>query len=168
MLKPFLIYFCELLGLGSLLLIIKFIPFSKSVMGVVLSLTGAFFPELNKGKKERGEGTIDAGKIKVILKGGVRFAVVMGGLVLIVGAVLEGYGDYQKKKSQEISAGFLGMSSAAFKNRFLLADSLGTQIVPNHSAGPVNSQDSIMAVVIQKMVQEQMEKEKQKQVLNGK
>jgi len=94
-------YLLELLGIGGLVGLLAYITWTKMALGSALSLLGAFFPELHAKESEQGEGTIDAGKVKVVFRGGLRFVVVISGLVLIVGAVLDGHEKYKEEKARD-------------------------------------------------------------------
>ena len=91
------VYLCELVGVGGLIGLVAYISWTKMALGSALSLLGAFFPELHMKREGTGEGKIDAGNIKVVFRGGLRFVVVVAGLVLIVGAVLDGHEGFQDK-----------------------------------------------------------------------
>lgn len=91
-------YIMESLGIIGLVGLISYITWTKMALGAALSLLGAFFPELHIKEGGKGEGTIDIGKVKVVFRGGLRFVVVIAGLVLIVGAVLDGHQGYKQNQ----------------------------------------------------------------------
>jgi hypothetical protein len=97
--KQIWLYILELLGLLGILGIIAFISWTKMLLGAALTAIGAFFPQLNLRSPEKGEGRIESHRFKVILKGTLRFGVVFAGLVLVVGAVLDGHTGLQKFNS---------------------------------------------------------------------
>jgi hypothetical protein len=69
----------------------RFRSWTKLTMGGLLTLAGAFFPTPGRWSKGAdGSGTVKAGPISVAIKGGVRFAVVVGGIVVLLGAAFEG------------------------------------------------------------------------------
>ncbi len=93
-----IIYILELIGIGGLIGLMAYISWTKMALGASLSLLGAFFPELQAKEESPGQGTINAGKVKVVFRGGLRFVVVVSGMILIVGAVLDGHDSYKQKK----------------------------------------------------------------------
>src|SRR5262245_28096722 len=81
----------ELWLVSTVLLALAFGSWTKLTMGGLLTLAGAFFPtpgRWNKGAD--GSGTVKAGPVSVAIKGGVRFAVVVSGIVVLVSAAFEG------------------------------------------------------------------------------
>lgn len=81
----------ELVGLGGLVLVISYITWTKMLLGSVITLVGAFFPEMRSKEKQHGEGEINAGNFRVVFSGGLRFAVVIAGIILIIGSVVDGF-----------------------------------------------------------------------------
>jgi hypothetical protein len=77
-------------GLGIVMIFLKSVSWTKMTFGGLLALLGALFPKNQEEKNDEGEAKISSGKISIALKGGARFAVVIAGLVLIVGAVYDG------------------------------------------------------------------------------
>ena len=106
--KQILLYILELLGLLGILSIIAFISWTKMLLGAALTTIGAFFPQLKSRSSEKGEGRIESHNFKATLKGTLRFGVIFAGLVLVVGAVLDGHTGKQKSdadiKNTEIKA----------------------------------------------------------------
>jgi hypothetical protein len=69
-----------------------------------LSIVGAFFPQvrgLNRPQKDAGEGSATFGNISVVVRGGARFAVVVAGILLIVGGILKGVQSAAGEKAKE-------------------------------------------------------------------
>lgn len=85
------------IGLGFIMFVLKSVSWTKMTFGGLLALFGAFFPKNQEENNEKGEAKISSGKISIALKGGVRFAVVIAGLVLIVGAVYDGVKGAEKQ-----------------------------------------------------------------------
>jgi hypothetical protein len=94
-----LLYLLELIGVGGIIGLMAFIPWTKMALGGALAFLGAFFPSLKDARQSQsGDGQLTWRKVAVKFSGGVRFAVVMGGIVLLVGAVLEGHDGFTKVK----------------------------------------------------------------------
>jgi hypothetical protein len=94
--KQIWLYILELLGLLGILSIIAFISWTKMLLGAALTAIWAFFPQLKSRSSEKGEGRIESHNFKATLKGTLRFGVIFAGLVLVVGAVLDGHTGLQK------------------------------------------------------------------------
>lgn len=79
------------LGLGLLLLFFKTVSWTKMLLGGFLSIVGAFFPTQDAKKKEQGgEALITANKLSIRIKGGIRFTVIAGGIIIMVAACFDG------------------------------------------------------------------------------
>lgn len=100
-----LMYLLELIGVGGIVGLMAFIPWTKMALGGALTFLGAFFPSLKDERQATtGDGQLTWQKIILKFRGGIRFGVVMGGVVLLVGAVLEGHEGFTKKKEIEEAA----------------------------------------------------------------
>ncbi len=88
------IEFAELLlrfvGLGFLLLYLQSVSWTKIMLGGFLCLIGAFFPRGKVDQEKEGKAKISFGKLSFELRGGVRFAVVIAGIILIFVSVYDG------------------------------------------------------------------------------
>ena len=76
----------ELLGMFGVIGLIPFLSTAKVMLGAALTTIGAFFPRFRHDEPDHGKGTITIGKIKAAVEGPCRFAVVFGGIILIVGS----------------------------------------------------------------------------------
>lgn len=96
------LYMMELLGLIGMIGIMSYIAWTKMLLGAALSMVGAFFPRIQgHDATDRGSGKINMHKIAISMVGGVRVLVVIGGIILIVGAVLDGHTGYVEAKEKE-------------------------------------------------------------------
>jgi hypothetical protein len=91
----------EYMGVIALVGLFVFVPITKMVLGAILTVVGAFFPTVQSAnKKDEGKGKISLFKVAVTLSGGIRFAVIFAGVILLIGSILEGYKNYDKQKSE--------------------------------------------------------------------
>ena len=96
------LYMMERLGLIGMIGIMSYIAWTKMLLGAALSMVGAFFPRVHgHDATDRGSGKINMHKIAISMVGGVRVLVVIGGIILIVGAVLDGHTSYVEAKEKE-------------------------------------------------------------------
>ena len=100
-----LTHILELLGIGGLVWLLAFIPWTKMALGGALALLGAFFPTITEHSRTSVEqGHITWSKLLIKFRGTVRFAVVVAGIVLIVGAVLDGYEGRERNSPGHVAA----------------------------------------------------------------
>ena len=81
-------------GLGGLVALLAFVPIKKAALGCILSAVGALFPQLNLAppKAEKGSGSISLGNfLRMSLNGSPRVLLVLAGIVLIAGSILEAH-----------------------------------------------------------------------------
>ena len=83
-------YILELTGLIGILGMVSYIKWTQMALGATLALLGAYYPELRKKRKEVGKTEIAVGKYKFTLHGTLRFALIICGLILIIGSVVNG------------------------------------------------------------------------------
>jgi hypothetical protein len=85
-------YLLEIWGLGAIMALMVYLPWTKLALGGVLTVLGAFFPDL-RGRKNLQEGTAQVRFANVLLNvsGGLRYAVVIAGIVVLIGAVADGH-----------------------------------------------------------------------------
>jgi hypothetical protein len=94
--KQFLTFILELAGLGGLIALLAYVTWTKIVFGGVLALIGAFFPAVRVHSKktapdpETGNIRIGSRGFSVAARGTLRALVVLAGIVVITGAVLDG------------------------------------------------------------------------------
>ncbi len=91
----------ELLGLFGIVGILAFVSWTKMLLGALMTTIGAFFPNFRRGESDHGHGTISVWGMKAALRGSLRFGVVFGGIVLIIGAILDGHTGWKKAHEQE-------------------------------------------------------------------
>jgi hypothetical protein len=98
------VYLLELIGLFGLIGIVAFISWTKMILGAVLSLVGAFFPRVGgRDSADRGSGEINIQQIAIRMIGGVRVLVVIGGIILIVGSILDGHEGYVRDRDTTLA-----------------------------------------------------------------
>lgn len=95
------IYLLELLGLIGIVGMLAFIPWTKMALGGALAAIGAFFPRLQEEKDRPGKLTLKHKAIQVMLNGGPRFALVSAGIVVLLGALLDGHDGLAKKQEAD-------------------------------------------------------------------
>jgi hypothetical protein len=89
------IYFLELLGIAGITGLLAFIPWTKMALGAVLAFLGAFYPTL-KVVPTKGQGEIQWKQMIAKFSRGAGIAVVLAGIILHIGAILDGY--YNKEE----------------------------------------------------------------------
>lgn len=94
-----LLYLLELLGVAGIVGLIAFIPWTKMALGATLSFLGAFFPTI-KAANPQGEGEVSLKNFVARFSGGIRVGVVLGGVILIVGALLDGYEEKERNDKE--------------------------------------------------------------------
>lgn len=94
----------EYAGVIALVGLFVFVPITKMVLGAVLTVVGAFFPRVeSSSKNDEGKGKLSLFKIAVTLSGGVRFGVIFAGVILLIGSILEGYKNYDARKTELVN-----------------------------------------------------------------
>jgi len=85
-------YVLEIGGLGAIIALMAYLPVTKLAVGGILTLVGAYFPDL-RGRENLQKGTAQIRFANVLLKvsGGLRFAVVIAGIVVLIGAMADGH-----------------------------------------------------------------------------
>ncbi len=84
-----LMYLLELVGVAGIVGLLVFIPWTKMALGAALTFLGAFFPTV-RPTQTSGGGEVRWHRVLARFSGGIRVGVVLGGLVLLIGAVLAG------------------------------------------------------------------------------
>jgi hypothetical protein len=96
--KDGVFFLLELLGVAGLVSLLAYITWTKMALGAVLTLLGAFFPSLKDARQKlAGEGQVSWRGFLLKINGGIRFLVVIGGIILLIGAVLDGHEGYVKE-----------------------------------------------------------------------
>lgn len=84
----------ELAELSLFIFILKYISavsWTKMTFGGFLACVGALYPKFGSGKESTGEANIRISKVSILLKGGIRYCVVVCGVVLVIFSAIEGY-----------------------------------------------------------------------------
>lgn len=97
----------EFIGLGGLIAIFAYIPWTQMVLGAVLTMVGAFYPH-SSADKAKGQGHLNSARFSALFKGSLRAGVVIAGILLIIGAVVDGYS--RKEARDEIEKELAGNS----------------------------------------------------------
>jgi hypothetical protein len=99
-----LTYLLELGGVGGIVALLAFIPWTKLALGGVLAFLGAFFPNFGGTKVDRQGGYAQIKVLNILLKmsGGLRFGLVLAGLIVLVGAILDGHQGYVANQANTV------------------------------------------------------------------
>jgi hypothetical protein len=73
---------------------VVFVPLKRIILGVVLTLGGAFLPDIPMGKNNPGTGSATVGKIS--FKGAPRYAVLVVGILIVSSSLWEGISEFSK------------------------------------------------------------------------
>jgi hypothetical protein len=89
-------YILELLGVGGIVALIAFVSWTKLTLGGVLTVLGAYFPSLQPKTNNVAAGNTQIKVWNIFLKmsGTLRFGVVVAGLLVLVGAILDAHKGY--------------------------------------------------------------------------
>lgn len=81
---------------------ISFMSWTKMTLGAALSVIGAFFPanKRNKNNNTNGIGAIKILGAEVTFSGAARYAVIVGGILLILGSIFDGASLYASNKTE--------------------------------------------------------------------
>ena len=82
----------EFASLGGIVVMISLVSLAKMALGAVLTLAGAFFPSKQEDKSA-GQANIKFAKVTAAFKGSLRYGVIVGGVLLIIGAIIDGAHD---------------------------------------------------------------------------
>ena len=88
-------YLLEMIGVVGIVGLLAFIPLTKVALGAALACIGAFFPTI-RPVQVTGDGEVRVSRFRARFRGGVRIGVILGGLILLVGAVLTGVEERNK------------------------------------------------------------------------
>lgn len=92
-----IILFLEYFGVFAFAGLLVFVPLTKLAMGSLLTFGEAFLPNVGSTQKDSsatGRAEVKMWQVLFKLSGTLRFAVIVGGLILLVGAILEGHENY--------------------------------------------------------------------------
>jgi hypothetical protein len=122
-------YLLQLVGLVGILGLVSYISWTKMVLGAVLTIIGALFPQ-GTSDVQSGQGTLKFAKASVVLKGSLRIGIVLGGIILLIGAVLDGYEGYKEKNQQRALGGIDRLSDRFRSNVAPLVEGSSTHVDP--------------------------------------
>ncbi len=84
-------HFLEMLGLAGALWFVAAWNWTKILLGAFVALIGAFLPSSTTPRNEGpGETVINFPEKKFSIKGGIRFAVVIIGFVIVLSGIFDG------------------------------------------------------------------------------
>jgi hypothetical protein len=86
-------------GLFGILSLLIFVPLTKTVLGGVVAIVGAFFPN-NGINKITGNAKIKLKNIEITFGGSIRAAVIVCGIVILVFSGVETYGSIAEEKNR--------------------------------------------------------------------
>jgi hypothetical protein len=70
------------------------VPLKRIILGVVLTLGGAFLPDIPMGKNKPGTGSGKVGKIE--FKSAPRYAVLVVGILIVSSSLWDGISEFSK------------------------------------------------------------------------
>src|SRR5262249_40607212 len=94
-------------GLNSFWLFIAFIvfvPLPKLILGAVVTIGGAFLPDVNLRRKTAETGTVEISEKKLMFKGAPRYAVCVVGILIVASSMFDGYFTAAASSSQTNAA----------------------------------------------------------------
>ena len=83
----------EYVGVAGIIGLISFVSWTKLALGAVLTFLGAFFPKAGARKESLEGGNAQIKVLNIFLKmsGGLRFGVVLAGLIVLAGSLLDAH-----------------------------------------------------------------------------
>src|SRR5262245_32322686 len=80
-----------------------YISVPKMAVGALLTFLGAFYPSMKDARQSKeGTGQLSWKQITIKFSGGIRFLVVIAGMIVLVGATFEGYSNLEgNNRAQE-------------------------------------------------------------------
>ncbi|MEH2517180.1 hypothetical protein V1279_002753 [Bradyrhizobium sp. AZCC 1610] len=103
----------DAIGILGLLFAVPLITWTKMTLGSVLTIAGAYFNPLRNAANPRGgEATIKLGKFEITLSGGLRFVVVVAGLILVIASAIESVEPVKTAINTEIEKRFPNSNDA--------------------------------------------------------
>jgi hypothetical protein len=93
----------EFVGLSGIIGMLAFITWTKVALGGVLTVTGAFYPTFRgrPAAAEKGQAKVGWKGLSAQFAGTLRFAVIVAGIILIVGGIGDGHEKYVKIHDDE-------------------------------------------------------------------
>ena len=135
-----------LLGLAGFGYFMTCIPWTKITLGAFLLLVGGVFmrpyPEKARGGQKRtptsepnsGEASLASPKLSMKFKGEARFIVMLGGIILICSAIIQGNSNYIDAKAAEAEKKATSTPAQIFTAK---PNSYGAQARDTHPLAPV-------------------------------
>ena len=141
MYKTLIIWLLEMIGLGGLVLLLSYIKWVHLIFGGVLALLGAFFPAVRVPsrrsviKPETGDVQIKFDRVAVVARGTLRALVVIAGIVVIVGSIVEGYKSHEQaeRKAEKVAAKDFGLTDEQMKRLNELASRIMLEEIPKRN-----------------------------------
>lgn len=97
-------YTLQWAGLTAVIGFIAFIPLPQATLGVVVTLLAVYYPTMKYPKGSVGTGEVSAWGLRATFRGGIKFALAIVGILLVVGAVLEGNEGKLKREREAMAA----------------------------------------------------------------
>ena len=90
-----LVYLIEFISVSGIIVLFAFIPWTKFTLGLALAIAGAFLPSMKEARQNKNaSGEITFQNMVMKFNGGIRIAVVMGGLIVLTGAMIDAKKEY--------------------------------------------------------------------------
>jgi hypothetical protein len=90
-------FLIELVGVGGVAALLVFVTWTKVLLGAFLAFLGAFFPSLKDSRQQvHADAHISFRQLVLKVTGSVRVAVIAGGLILIVGGLIDAHDGYPR------------------------------------------------------------------------
>jgi hypothetical protein len=83
---------------------IVFVPLPKLILGAVVTIGGAFLPDVNPRRKTTETGAVEISEKKLSFKGAPRYAVCLVGILIVASSMFDGYVTASASSSQTNAA----------------------------------------------------------------
>ena len=74
--------------------LISFVSWTKMALGAFLVVIGAYFPSMRQDNAASNSATIKMFDMEISIAGTIRFAVVAGGIILLIASLVDGFYRY--------------------------------------------------------------------------